>query len=482
MQQKHKYFYFFTVLLAIGGLMMISSCDKDVVTTDPDVMLSFSMDTVTFDTVFTSLGSTTKLFKVFNEELQKVNIADLQLAGGSDSPFRLNVDGTAGVNFDDVELLAEDSLYVFVEVTIDPTDENMPFIVEDSILFTTNGNEQVIQLVAYGQNAVILNNVSVCDETFTSDLPYVFFNVVLVPEDCFLNIEEGAEFFVHRRARFIVEGTLNINGTAQNPVSFQGDRLESFFDELSAQWTGIELLRGSEATVNHALLRNGVYGFVMGSILSDSISLSDFNEANAPLLTLNNSIIQNCFLSGISAFYGNVVATNTLIHTCGENNFQAEFGGDYQFYHSTLANYGSPTITHRDPIVSVTNAIQVQEDETTVVIESRPASVVFVNSIIHGDAEEEIAIAAVEGQEPIASLFDHCLISTMLDTSLIIFENCQFNPLAEDTLFVDRREWDFHLHPLSPAIDGALPTIIETDLEGNMRSGAGADIGCYEFL
>jgi len=461
--------------------MMLSSCDKDVITTDPDVMLGFSTDTITFDTVFVSLGSTTKQFKVYNEELQKVNIANLQLAGGSNSPFRLNVDGIPGDNFKDVELLAEDSLYVFVEVTIDPTDANMPFIVEDSILFTINGNEQVIQLVAYGQNAVILNNVSVCDETFTSDLPYVFFNLVFVPEDCFLNIEEGTEIFVHRRARFIIEGNLNINGTVQNQVQFQGDRLESFFQELSAQWTGIELLRGSEATVNHAFIRNGVYGFVMGSILSDSVSLSDFTAENAPLLTINNSIIQNCFLSGISSFFGNVIATNTLIHTCGENNFQAGFGGDYQFYHSTLANYGSSSLTHRDPIVSVTNAIQVQEDENTIVIQSRPASVLFVNSIIHGDAEEEIAIAAVEGQATIASLFDHCLISTMLDTSLLIFDNCIFNPLRQDTLFVDRRAWDYHLHPLSPAIDGALPTIIETDLEGNMRTGEGADIGCYEF-
>jgi hypothetical protein len=133
--------------------MFLNSCRKDVFNTDPSFTLSFSRDTVMFDTVFTTQGSAVRRFRVFNTSNKRIKINSVSIAGGEASNFRLNVNGVPGKSFADVVIEPRDSIYIFAAVTIDPTDENNPFVVTDSIWFQINGNQQKVLLMAYGQNA-----------------------------------------------------------------------------------------------------------------------------------------------------------------------------------------------------------------------------------------------------------------------------------------------------------------------------------------
>jgi hypothetical protein len=161
--------------IALAFLFSLPSCKKDTLNTSG--ALSFSNDTITFDTVFTTLGSTTQFFTIRNTGKQPIKISNIRLGAGSASSYRMNVDGDSGTSFNDIEIPAKDSIYVFVEVTVDPNASNLPFIILDSIQFTTNGNQQKVILQAYGQNAHFFNADSIeTNVTWNNDLPYVILN------------------------------------------------------------------------------------------------------------------------------------------------------------------------------------------------------------------------------------------------------------------------------------------------------------------
>ncbi len=94
-------------------LVLIFSCRKDSFSTDPSIRLYSSVDTVHFDTVFTTTGSATQSFKIINDNAQGINISSVRLAGGTSSPFNINVDGITGPQINNIDINANDSAYVF---------------------------------------------------------------------------------------------------------------------------------------------------------------------------------------------------------------------------------------------------------------------------------------------------------------------------------------------------------------------------------
>src|SRR5690606_28614080 len=146
-----KGFLFFTVAaLVVFTLLFQSSCRKEQF---GNGNISFTIDTLTFDTVFTSLGSTTKYFKVFNTDNKAVKVSDIRLMRLVGNQFRINVDGVNGDQFSDIEIPAKDSIYVFVEVTVNPNDQSTPFVIVDDVVFTINDKVSTVHLQAFGQNA-----------------------------------------------------------------------------------------------------------------------------------------------------------------------------------------------------------------------------------------------------------------------------------------------------------------------------------------
>lgn len=135
-------------------LLLLPLVKKEVgFISDKNTKLNFSEDTVLFDTVFTQVGSATRQLKIYNPYKKKLLVKRIWLAGGANSQFKLNIDGVPGNMATDIELMPNDSLYIFVEVTVNPLNVNSPMIVSDSVFFETNESIQDVDLVAWGQDA-----------------------------------------------------------------------------------------------------------------------------------------------------------------------------------------------------------------------------------------------------------------------------------------------------------------------------------------
>jgi len=496
----NQYRVFAIILLVCAIFATTSSCRDDDFITDMSARLAFSTDSITFDTVFTTIGSITDDFLVFNEHGDPINISRVELAGGEASNFRINVDGEPGTFFTDVEIDRRDSLHVFVEVTVDQNDEALPFVLTDSIMFETNGNLQKITLVAFGQNAIFHTNDTIQGIVdWNDDLPHVIFGATVIPDDATLNINQGVNVFAHAGAVLFVGGELNINGEPDSLVTFQGDRLQSFFDDLPAQWGGIFVVRnensGGTANINYADIGNTVIGLNVGSSTCDWLDgnipdglnedeqiafLTEFfgdciRADNKPTCNINGTTISNSLLSGVASVWSDIDMTNSLIYNCGQNNLQLELGGDFNFNHCTFVNYGSQDLIHLDPVV---RCAVFQEN---LPLQPIPLNANFDNCIIVGGLTEEIDLSEdfLEFADLNAS-FDHCLVRTERDATLSPFSNTIANPANSDTTFVSRFLDDYHLNDESLARDNGKSTSVTTDLDGVARD-ASPDIGCYEF-
>ncbi|MBI1192535.1 MAG: hypothetical protein GC205_05100 [Bacteroidetes bacterium] len=473
-----------TGVVVLAGLLALTSsgCRKENLTNDPDAVLRFSTDTLQFDTVFASVGSATREFLIFNPEDQAIRISSIELAGGAGSFFRINVDGIPGALQEDIEVRGRDSIYVFVEVTIDPNDDRMPYVIEDSIVMITNGNRQSVLLVAWGQNANFFSGQRLCDEIWEDNLPYVIYNYVQVDSGCTLTIREGCRVHFHANSGMLIDGTLLVEGTPDSTVTFLQDRLEPFFRDLPGQWDGLFFLRGSTGNVlRNAVIKNSREGLLCG--FSKSPNLSDFNAGNMPEVQLENVIIQDIQGNGIISLLSDIQAENTLIYNCGASNAALLLGGRYDFRHATLANFGSIAISHQTPILVLSNFYNFGQDEggSDIILESDLEQADFRNVIVEGNIlrEQEIVLGNLEQSASFNHLFSHSLLRTRISTDTINTFNCIFN---ESPLFVDRSERNYRLDEGSPAIDAGFDIGLGLDLDGNVRPFAGTlpDIGAYE--
>lgn len=483
---------FFLLITAV--LLLFSACRKEnAISTDPQHKLVFSTDTVMFDTVFTTLGSSTHQLKVYNPYQEDLNISEVRLMGGEQSRFKLNFDGEAGVEFHDKIVPAHDSLFTFLNVTIDPTDGALPFVVEDSLLFVTNGNTQMIKLVAWGQNAhyIVADRVItgfpkfkiVADSLETThwydDLPYVIFGYALINSYGTLHIHEGAHIYVHGGGGIWswIDGQLIIEGSAENPVVIQGDRLEPFFKDQPGQWDRIWLMEaheGADHLINHAIIRNGFIGIQAESMALYGLQGSHVTQA---ALRINNTVIENHTGMGVySALYA-IEANNTVIDNCGQYAFAVVDGGDYLLRHCTIGNYW-----WQAPRTTSSMFLSNYEDQEGERYEF-PFHCEMYNSIVYGIQEQEVGTALSSQTEVDTTyLFDHCLLRTSkFSNDAPGFNSCLFN---QDPLFVNYRTFDFHLSDvLSPAVGAGSPVIaneVPYDLEGKDRRNT-PDLGAYQY-
>lgn len=482
----------FTLLFTSFFFLVIafSSCKKDDILTDSSAKLEFSEDTVLFDTVFTSLGSTTKQLKIYNRNDQPLRISSIRLAGGATSTYRLNVDGIPGKTFTDVEIPAKDSLFVFVEVTVNPTNPATGYILEDSIIFVTNGNIQDVKLVAFGQNArfIIANlefsanlNYALLDTdlnvtiTWDNTLPYVIWGgYAAVDSTQTLIIEAGTQIYFGNNSGLWIyrEGTLKVNGTEADPVTFQGVRLESYYQDIPGQWDRIWINEGSvNNEINYAEIRNGFIGIQAESFI---------DTADAKNLKITNTIIENMSGFGIFTRYYNMQVKNSVISRCGQYAVAITQGGGYEFKHCTIANYWSDG-QRSTPSLYLNDYVQDNADN---LYEFPLYKADFLNCIVWGNNEEELEIDLQFG--PGVHQFRNVLLRTELDTNTPEFSNIILN---EDPLFVNSQENDYRIVPVSPGVNAGdtfwingppVDPDVVNDILGTDRTVT-PDLGAYEI-
>ncbi|NVO18817.1 MAG: hypothetical protein HXX13_03905 [Bacteroidetes bacterium] len=480
MLRKKTINVFLLPVIVISLLSLVNAgCRKDEINKDSSFHLSFSSDTVVFDTVFTSIGSQTQRLMVRNSSNQRVVISSVKLAGGSASPFRINIDGEAAFEVNDLEIGAKDSAFIFVKVTIDPNQQNNPLIATDSILFETNGNFQNVKLVAWGQDAHFFNHDTLNgDITFTADKPYVIYGMLVADSLCKINIEPGAKIYFHNNSGLLIKNgaSIVVNGTLEDPVLFRSDKLGVDGQKLTDQWIGIEIEGGSSGNrFTYADIQNGKVG-----ILLDASELSV-----EPRLILYNTVINNMVNYGLLSIQSNVWVLNCRITNCGGYTVALE-GGSYDFRNCTLSNYWNESGRHYPSLLLGNNFY----DQKGTLIASPLLNAYFGNCILTGNNEDEIE------QDSMANVgfqfsFDHCLVqSNLYKSHSSSFTACKFN---EDAKFVDPIKGYFELDTLSPAKDNASLSIIQNapylfpltyDLKGTLRVGndAGPDIGVYERI
>ncbi|OYU97251.1 MAG: hypothetical protein CFE21_02875 [Bacteroidetes bacterium B1(2017)] len=461
------------LLLAIGALTW-QSCRKNDVFTKSPVTLSFSTDTVFFDTIFSKLGSNpnsprsiTLQVRVTNPTKNAVK-TNISLAGNFYGLFKLNVDGKAGTNFTDVEIRGNDSIYIFVQAYIDPVGSNTPFIVTDQILFETNGTKQDVDLVAWTQDAIYFQNevldCSAGNLLWTSDKPIVIYDSILVPKGCTLTIEAGTQIHSYNKSCILIAGTLIVNGTTDKPAVFQGSRLDDDYKEMAGQWIGIRFLPGSSGnSISGAIIKNGFIG----------IEIDSMPSAGTYGLILKESIIKNMSAAGLLNYSAKLYAENNLVYNCGLYSFIGELGGTYDLFHNTFSAQSQVT-GRKDPGFYLSNAPG--RNNAGTILYSFPLKINVRNNIIYGSLEEEFLINDDPDGVPIASpILSNCLIKTK-DLSL----NTNGNILNLDPKFKSVSNSDFDLETNSPCRNAGANVGIPRDLKGRNRNTSNPSIGAYE--
>ena len=452
--------FFFSVII------FLPSCEfqEEKFTSDSGAKLTFSADTVFFDTVFTSVGSITKRFKVYNPNKNAVNISKISIGKVNTSFFSLIINGLEVNETDNIPLLGGDSLFVLAKVNIDPMNQNLPFIVKDSVTFETNGNFQDVKLIAWGQDANFFrDSVIDCNSTWTADRPYVIFDDVLVDTLCTLTIEKGTQIYLSSGSDFFVRGTLNVLGEPDDRVSFQSVRQDGSFENALGQWGGIVFLNGSgNNLIEGAEIKNGTFGI-----------FADPAETKQIDITVRETIIQNMAFSGISCFGAKLTMENSLISNCLERTVFCVAGGDYTFEHNTFANY-SFSFFRENPQLVFGNFVILENADGTDRLIASDLNVTMTNNIVWGSLREEVDLPAPDPSFGATYLFQ----SNIFRSELSVLAN-NGNLINMDPKFLDPFEADFALDTLSPAKDAGLVLPINTDILGAMRD-ASPDIGAYE--
>ena len=461
-----KKFNFLVLFLAL-----LFSCKKETFITGKDAGITLSADTLRFDTIFTTTGSVTQYFKINNDNKQKLRVSNVTLTGGTTSAFTMNVDGTAGTDIKNIDIAANDSLYVFVSVSLHPGSGALPFVVRDSIAISYNGNTRYVQLETWGQNANFYRATRITGNvTWKNNLPYVIIGGLQVDTNATLTIEKGCRIYLHADAPLFVDGTLKVNGEKYDStrVYFSGDRLDYPYKDYPAGWPGIYFRGTSKSNIlNYAVIRNAYQGVVAEQ---PSVNAS-------PKVMLNQCIIDNVYDAGILGVQSSVQAVNCLVSNCGKN-IQLVLGGQYQFNHCTVAAFSSTYLSHKEPVLLVNNYVK---NDNNIVTDNLSAA--FRNCIFWAESSivDDEVVSSKQGSTSFALTFQNCLWRAKsspanADTAHILNN---LDPLF-DSINVQKHYFNFSLKSNSPAINRGISTGVTVDLNGLPRPVGLPDIGAYE--
>lgn len=420
---------FFTTIFFLWN-----SCDDEIKFRINDNLLEFSKDTVYLDTVFTNIGSSTYNLKVYNNSDDNILIPEIKLANGEDSYYRLNVDGLYdqdngnGKRFENIEVLANDSLYIFIETTIDINEINSDqnsFLYDDKIEFLSLNNSQNVELITLVKDAIFIypnryeenqqyvyetlsidfDGDGINEETdirgrylnndeliFTNEKPYVIYGYAAVNQGDELEIEKGSRIHFHENSGIIITngGKIKASGefsidqnVMENEIIFEGDRLEPAFENIPGQWGVIWLLDGSlDNEFNYTTIKNATVGIYT----SGGQDNSDYQ------LNVSNVKILNSSNFGILANASSVNAENTIINKSGQSSFAATYGGRYNINHCTISNYWNYGLRQYPSLLLNNFFIDSQENQFV----NETFEVIISNSIINGNQNIEFLIEQLD--------------------------------------------------------------------------------------
>lgn len=450
--------------------LLIGACSERVFMDEESVVLRFSRDTISFDTVFTAAGTVTRELRVINPGNRWIRFDKIALGGEGGSPFRINIDGMPGVA-GNIEVAPGDSIFIFIDLFVDPQGEELPVYLIDSVTFEAGNRRKSVILEAWGQDIHLVNNEIIKTGIWSAGKPWVIPNSVVIDTGEVLTVEAGARLLFHRDATMYVAGRLIVNGEYSNKVLFSSDRTEPFYRDIPGQWNGIVFLNGSDSNyINNAVIKNGVSAIQLGNL-----SAAD----DPPDLTISNTLIRHMTVAGISSLGGKVKALNCDIGHCGFHALYFALGGDYSFTHCTIANRWEYS-SRFTPSVLISDYY----DYGNIRFEGTLTGATFVNSVIAGTLRNEILFLPSDGAINLPSTISDSWIN--IDRSDPMWSGYDLSGVltGNDPLFVDFSGYDFRPDTLSPLIDAAgraAALLYPVDIRGvNRFADSGPDIGAYE--
>ena len=461
----------FYILLSVS-VIMASCTDDDSFSTSRSDLLSFGCDTLSLDTVFSTVPTRTYGFWAYNNSSDGLRISQVRLEHGNQTGFRVNVDGiyldnTTGSQTSDIEVRKGDSLRVFVELTSAINGQDLPQLIEDNLSFRLeSGVEQKVNLRAWSWDADFRDSIIVSQNmSISSSKPVVVRRGIRIDSTAILTITSPTVLYFGSTAGIDVFGRLCVEGEPGNDVVMRGDRLDNMFDYLpydrvSGQWRGIHFYGSSSGNALKYLDLHSA---------SDAMVCDSCEVADTQMLTLDNVTIHNCDGYGIKASDCRLSINNTLVSNTFGDCLSLDSAQATVTY-STFAQF-YPFDANRGWAVRLTN--------------SKSS---FTNCLVTGYNEDVFLTDSLDFS------FAHSIVRTIIEDTVIVAEKFPSSVLESpkdsvhgDMHFrlidIDNLAYDFRLDSLSTAIGKALPLpSVTIDRDGNPRSASSPSIGCYEWI
>lgn len=483
------------LLLPLLALLVVACSDYESFSDNPSFRLAFSQDTIAFDTLVSTIPSSTKTLYAFNNNGDGMRIHTIQLEGGESSHFRVNVDGRylPGGILHDFEVLRHDSLVVRIEMTPPEAGSNEPRFFEDKLHFLLeNGTKQTVVLTGGSIDAYIEKQGLIIEEdaVMLTDKPYVIYDSLVVKAGATLTLTEGTTLMFHDKAALHVYGKLVVQGSIEKPVVLRGDRMDHMFDYLlydntPSRWEGIVIHRGS---YGNELFQCDLHSSRFGIICEDTEQVKP--DETMPSVTLDCCILHNIGGDGLQlnncvSRVTNTQISNTLGHTVSIS------GGSHTFIYSTLAQF-YPFVADRGDGLHLASSADGSEYGLL-----RKAH--FINCVITGYGEDVLMGEHIPDDGSCNYLFHHCFINTPEVDDVEHFAGCIFDrdkkkdeeeKLVRDQNFVTFDTENF-IYDFTPKDSSMIRSLADKNYEGlplvdrkgvSRLADEGPDAGCYEFV
>lgn len=463
------------------AISFIACDDEDGFSANPSLMLEFSSDTITFDTLFTEAGSPTAGLVVRNHNGDGIRISSVQLESGGASGFSVLVDGQYGDYMRDLEVRAGDSIFVLAAVNLDRNNKEQPFLVQDMLLFNLeSGVQQKVLLMAYGRDVVRMRGVVIDTDTRLAAGHYVVYDSLAVAEGVTFGLDPGATLYFHDKAFLKVDGVLDAVGTLQNPVVLRGDRTDRMFpylpyDRIPGQWGGVTITSKSNGNrLVHCDIHSANYGVKV-----------EQGEADVQRITIESSKIHNFHGNALELVNSRATVVNSLLANA-QGNCVKVVGGDVEFIHCTIANFY--VWKQRDVALALHNSL-----------DGVPAPLrgaLFANCVIAGSKSDELMGYLTNYGDTVPDArnyrFENSLINTVADGDSCfvgnVFDDHEVEPFGAAhfrTIDHDNFVYDFHLSDSTTAkgiASARYTSLLKYDIDGVERPDSLADAGCFQYV
>lgn len=459
-----------TLLYLLTLLAALPACIEDDFTNSPSDQPQCSVDTLRLGTIFTAEPTPTYSFKIYNHNNKALNISRIAIRDDSDMLFRLNVDGVAGREFDNVEIRSRDSIFVFVEATLPDLGSTSPTLYERHLDISANGVTSTVVITATGLDATRLAGLVLDTDTrFDASKPYIVYDSLLVAEGATLTLAPGTRLHFHDKAFMQVDGTLKALGTPEANVEMIGDRFGQVvgrvdYEIMSGQWEGVLFSSTSrDNRLEYTSIRNTVWGVVVDSVPS---------APEQPALRLINCQLRNSKDYALLSSFSSVEALGCEFAEAASGVVALQ-GGTASFVSCTIANYylfsvlGGPSLQfyHATP------------DDAIEGCDLPLLSATIDNCIIYGNGTD-----LSHGDLTDSGIYVRNTLLKSEGTDDDHFIGCLW---GLDPMYGTVREdyhFDYRLMPESPAISAAnpdlLPDLLSTDRYGTPRL-PGLNLGAY---